>query len=321
MNDADYTQLARGLAAIAARKSNSDTEKVAAALSEIAGSVKTAAPDLSAIAGNPYLQNALLGAGAGGLIGLIGGKKKRRNILNSALLGGLTGVGLTAAKNIGMKPATPPPSVAAAGYDNNSAGAVAGLAAAGAGATGGHYLDRALNARGNLSRMLESNPAIARQLQPALDRLRHTGGTSRVIQEVTDHVRAAPLRGQNGVLNWLNLRGDDYMPRDVGNWLESAGITRPADVAGRVNAAQRAVRNNRIGGVLGGGTDAMADLLAGVSAQASPRTAANLRGADISGALRRAPRYWRHGRWALPLAGALSLPAIINSLSSGAKGE
>jgi hypothetical protein len=220
-----------------------------------------------------------------------------------------------------MKPATPPPSVAAAGYDNNSAGAVAGLAAAGAGATGGHYLDRMLNTRGNLSRLLESNPALAKQMQPALDRLKHTGGTSRVIQEMTDHVRAAPISGRNGLLNWLNLRGDDHMPRDVGNWLENAGITRPADVAGRVNAAQRAVRNNRIGGVMGGGTDAMADLLAGVSAQASPQTARNLRGADISGALSRAPRYWRLGRWALPLAGALSLPAILNSLSSGAKGE
>lgn len=52
--------------------------------------------NLSGAMANPYLRNALLGAGAGGLLGLTSGKDKKRNAMYYALMGGLGGAGLTA---------------------------------------------------------------------------------------------------------------------------------------------------------------------------------------------------------------------------------
>lgn len=52
--------------------------------------------DLKGAMGNPAVQNALIGAGVGGLFGAATGKKKLRSALGYGLLGGLGGLGVSA---------------------------------------------------------------------------------------------------------------------------------------------------------------------------------------------------------------------------------
>jgi hypothetical protein len=52
--------------------------------------------DLKGALGNPAVQNALIGAGVGGLFGAATGKKKLRSALGYGLLGGLGGLGVSA---------------------------------------------------------------------------------------------------------------------------------------------------------------------------------------------------------------------------------
>lgn len=59
---------------------------------------------------DPYVRNSLLGAGAGGLLGLAtGGEDKKRKALHYALLGGLGGAGLTAGTQLLSKATAVPP--------------------------------------------------------------------------------------------------------------------------------------------------------------------------------------------------------------------
>jgi hypothetical protein len=55
---------------------------------------------------DPRVRNALIGAGAGGLVGLMQPKRKMRNALTYGLVGGLGGAGLTYAFGGGQSPAT-----------------------------------------------------------------------------------------------------------------------------------------------------------------------------------------------------------------------
>lgn len=181
MNNADYSQLARGLAGLALRAPTPDTEKVAAVAANFRAT-KQANIDFAQIAANPYVQNALLGAGAGGLIGALQSKNKRRSALNYALMGGLGGLGVTAAREFSA-PATPPPAIAAAGHDNNLGNAALGLGSAGAGAYGGHRAHGMLDRMGKLDRLVDANPDMAKQLSPALEKMRGAGKSTAEITE------------------------------------------------------------------------------------------------------------------------------------------
>lgn len=164
MNDTEHLQVARGLAELATQ------------------STKQASVDFQQIASNPYLQNALIGAGAGGAIGALQPKKKLRAMLNYALMGGLGGVGVTAAKQFGA-PATPPPAVARAGHDGSLLNTAVGLGSAGAGAYGGHRAHGMLDRWGKLDRLMEANPDMAKTLGPAIEKMRGRGKSTAEITE------------------------------------------------------------------------------------------------------------------------------------------
>ena len=173
MNNTDYAQLARGLAGLALRVQTPETEKVASFVSDMSAKLPSSS-DLSQFAANPYVQNALIGAGAGGVIGALQSKNKLRAALNYALMGGLGGVGATAAREF-SKPTTPPPAIANAGHDNNLGNAALGLGSAGAGAYGGHRAHGLLDQWGKLDRAVDSNPDLAKHLSPAVEKMRGAG--------------------------------------------------------------------------------------------------------------------------------------------------
>lgn len=204
MNETDQLQLARGLADMARRKTSSATEKVAAVVTELRAT-KQANIDLSQIAANPYVQNALLGAGAGGLIGALQAKNKRRSALSYALMGGLGGLGVTAARQL-SSPTTPPPAVASAGHDNNLGNAAIGLGGAGAGAYGGHRAHGLLDQWGKLDRVVDANPDMSKQLAPAVEKMRGTGKADADIIEALSRRGAgkkAPAAAFRAALNKL----------------------------------------------------------------------------------------------------------------------
>jgi hypothetical protein len=309
MNDTELKDMARDLSAIAMRKE--------------------AAFDLSGVQqalGNPYVQNAMLGAGAGGLIGALQGKKKRRAMLDYAVMGGLGGLGATAAKELLLKPATPPPAVAAAGYDNNSGSTVGGLAAAGAGAYGGRQLANAVDARGKLDRLLATDKDMAKQLGGTIEHLRNTGGTSQIAERMADRLRAAPPVSASHMTRpqWLNhlFRGPDHHVRDVGLHLADADIYTPAQATNAAHAASRSARGNFFGGLFGGKADRTANTLAAIAAETGGPAAKGLTGSKLQAALRKLPRVG--GKWlglGLPIMGALAGPAVLNSFSGGAASE
>jgi hypothetical protein len=173
MNNAEYSQLARGLAGMALRVQTPETEKVASFVSDLSAKLPSA-NDLSQFASNPYVQNAVIGAGAGGVIGALQSKNKLRAALNYALMGGLGGVGATAAREFSA-PATPPPAIAQAGHDNNLGNTALGLGSAGAGAYGGHRAHGMLDQLGKLDRAVDANPDLAKHLAPAVEKMRGTG--------------------------------------------------------------------------------------------------------------------------------------------------
>jgi hypothetical protein len=74
---------------------------------------------------DPRVRNALLGAGAGGLVGMLQPKRKMRNALTYGLIGGLGGAGLTQVFGGGAPAASAPP---AAGAANTTPPAAAGAA-------------------------------------------------------------------------------------------------------------------------------------------------------------------------------------------------
>lgn len=113
--DADkLNQYAELLALCAVKRDSSGLEKIAAEYQ------KQAAIDIEALKGylaNPYVRNSLIGAGAGGLIGMLQPRRKGRNALMYALMGGLGGLGTAALFNQfgGQKtPETTPPAAGSA---------------------------------------------------------------------------------------------------------------------------------------------------------------------------------------------------------------
>jgi hypothetical protein len=173
MNNTEYSQLARGLAGLALRTPTPETEKVASIVSDLSAKLPSA-KDLSQFASNPYVQNVLLGAGAGGVIGSLQSKNKLRAALNYALMGGLGGAGVTAAREFST-PTTPPPAIANAGHDNNLGNAALGIGSAGAGAYGGHRAHGMLDQWGKLDRAVDANPDLAKHLAPAVEKMRGAG--------------------------------------------------------------------------------------------------------------------------------------------------
>lgn len=327
MQTTEIHELARGLSAIATRTPDPAAEKVASVASSLGKQA-----DLSQILSNPYLQNAAIGAGAGGVIGALQGKKKRRAILDYALMGGIGGLGATAAKNMLLTGAEPPPAIAAAkNQDGSSAGALLNLAGAGAGAYGGHQAANSLDAYGKLDRFLDSGDATAKQLKPTIEQLRANSGPTRIANNLTKHIGKLPEATNDPsftktILNSIRrLRGAKHVPRDVSLPLETAGMTTPASVAGRVNTATRAARGNFLGGVLGRNSDDVANVLAAIAAEGKSGVGGagkKLTAAQLQQALRRMPRVG--GRLAgigLPVLGALGVPALLNSLGGSSAGE
>lgn len=105
----DIEKLASSLAVYAVRGDRTELEKcalgegLAASLQNVGSQAGTALKDVYSKAqpylADPYVRNALMGAGAGGLIGLMQPKRKLRNMLSYGLVGGLGGAGLTAGVN------------------------------------------------------------------------------------------------------------------------------------------------------------------------------------------------------------------------------
>ena len=105
----DIEKLASSLAVYAVHGDRTELEKcalgegLAASLQNVGSQAGTALKDVYSKAqpylADPYVRNALMGAGAGGLIGLMQPKRKLRNMLSYGLVGGLGGAGLTAGVN------------------------------------------------------------------------------------------------------------------------------------------------------------------------------------------------------------------------------
>lgn len=317
MQTTDAQELARGLSAIATRTPNPAAEKVAALSIELGKQA-----DLSQILSNPYLQNAAIGASAGGLVGALQGKKKRRAILDYALMGGLGGLGTTAAKNMLLTGATPPPAIAAAKQDGSTGNALFNLAGAGAGAYGGRQIANSIDAYGKLDRFLDSGDAAAKQLKPTIEQLRANSGPSKITDNLTRQLRNTPFAQNN---TWSGIFGADRVPRDVSLPLEEAGIRTPASVAGRVNSARNTARGNFFGGFFGRNADDASSVLAAIASEPSSgvgNAGRRLTAAQLQQALRKMPRVG--GRLAgigLPVLGALSVPALLNSLGGSSAGE
>jgi hypothetical protein len=325
MNTTDVQELARGFSAMAVGASDPAIEKVAA----VTRSLRKQA-DIAQILGNPYLQNAALGAGAGGLIGALQGKKKRRAMLDYALMGGIGGLGATAAKNMLFTKAEPPAAIAAAKNQDGSAGnALFNLAGAGAGAYGGRQVANSLDAYGKLDRFLASGDDVAKQLKPTIEQLRANSGSTKITDNLTGHVRKLPFASSaknTSMIDWLRgLRGADYVPRDVSLPLEAAKINTPAAVAGRMNTATGTARGNFLGGIFGRNADDAANVLAAVASEPASgvgNAGRRLTGQQLQKALRNMPRVG--GRMAgigLPIMGALAVPSLLNSLGGSAAGE
>lgn len=281
-------------------KTNTDFKKLARQLAEKAVSEKRA--DLQEVLSNPYLQNAALGAGAGGLIGLVGGgKNKRRAMLDYALMGGLGGLGATAAKNMLLKPTTPPPAVAKAwGSDNSLPGAAAGIATSAGGGYAGHKLHSMMDSYGRLDRAADADRGFAARIRPLREAINTPADAQRVLAGLTrDAHRANPAVGPEDLNTLLarlaknNQTGRNNMDflRHIDSW-------------------------SRPGNAFGGNVDEATDLLA-AAAKHVPNAGAgtrNLTGHAIREALRRAKSL--PGRVALPVMGALAAPALLSHFTS-----
>lgn len=137
MNDTTLRALAENLAHQAVHGEPDPMVKAALGMDDI----KT---HLSGVMANPAARNALLGAGAGGLVGLLTAdpEERKEKALQYALLGGLGAGGLTLGANMLGKATAPPPKAIQAPIKSKlgpvmtkgvgpAAGAAAALAAAG----------------------------------------------------------------------------------------------------------------------------------------------------------------------------------------------
>jgi len=131
----DAAQYADIFARAAATGNHDELVKVAAAFQKEALLSPEASAKLQSFFANPATQNALIGAGAGGLLGLVQPRRKLRNALQMALLGGGMGLGYSAlmgqlgggakAPEAGAAPAAAnaaAPGAAAAGAEQTTAG-------------------------------------------------------------------------------------------------------------------------------------------------------------------------------------------------------
>jgi hypothetical protein len=151
-----------------------------APLQKIAFDMGALKEQVSGALANPMLRNSLIGAGVGGLTGLLTGDEDDRGskALHYALLGGMGGAGLTAGMSALNKATAPAPKELRAPVTSNikplakavgvGAGAAAGAAAAGLGA-------RAMRAgHAGLLRSLPRN-SVARQSIRSFGRLPAAG--------------------------------------------------------------------------------------------------------------------------------------------------
>jgi hypothetical protein len=177
--------------------------------------------DLKGALGNPAVQNALIGAGVGGLFGAATGKKKLRSALGYGLLGGLGGLGVSALTGKG-KPEVP------AGLSSAERGAIAtgtgnpvaatatgaGIGGAAGYAAGGAVGDQMAKRENQLSRFMDAGGKDKHRFAKPLQRLEKfgPGGESAVADFKLDS-RTAPFQN-----NRFRLAG-----LDTGNVGDEAG--------------------------------------------------------------------------------------------------
>lgn len=262
--------------------SNDTMKKIARELAETATRTEKQA-DLQSVLSNPYLQNAALGAGAGGLLGLVSGKNKRRAMLDYALMGGLGGLGATAAKDMLFKKAPPPPEVAKAwGEDNSVVGPAVGVGAMGAGGAAGSMLHNAIDQYGKLDRAMDmrANKTVADALRPMRDILDG------------DAQGMAALKASLGDKEFAQLQA-------------MHARSRPASAFGTATRESTNLLSRAANNVLNRTPSAYPGV--------KP-----VSGQQLRAALARVPKV--RGRFALPVMGALAVPALWNALTS-AKAE
>ena len=120
MDATKMRELADALAASAVSGDTTPLQKIALDL----GNIKE---HLAGAAANPHLRNALLGAGAGGLLGLATGRDKKRDAMHYALMGGLGGLGLSAGAQMMQKATAPAPKALEAPISSNPSPALKGV--------------------------------------------------------------------------------------------------------------------------------------------------------------------------------------------------
>lgn len=140
-------------------------EKQALDLSDLQKHVSGALAD-------PHVRNSLLGAGAGGLLGLAtGGENKKRKALDYALLGGLGGAGLTAGAKLLAKATAAPPKELQAPVKSTLGPIAKGIGMAGGAAAGTAGLAAAGLAARHARAGLSTSSPLARQLFRSLSRM------------------------------------------------------------------------------------------------------------------------------------------------------
>ena len=155
---------------------------------------------LSGALENPAVRNALLGAGAGGLMGLAtGGEDKKRKALQYALLGGLGAGGLTMGAKMLGDAATPPPKELRAPIKSKlspvAKGVGVGLGAAGATAAAGYAPIAARQLKNIAGRGVMS----AAWKFPALRRPVISAMKSKMPGEIAKNIGKLPTAGKVGV--------------------------------------------------------------------------------------------------------------------------
>lgn len=147
-------------------------------LSKVASEFTKAAlglEDLKGAMGNPAVQNALIGAGVGGLFGAATGKKKLRSALGYGLLGGLGGLGVSALtgglggeKKPNLLAALAPGDRGAVSTGEGNPIAATGLGAVGGGlagrAAGGAVGNAVARRQNELSRFIDTDHRLAKSV-------------------------------------------------------------------------------------------------------------------------------------------------------------
>jgi len=268
--------ISRSLALCAVTGNRSELVKVAAEYT------KQAAGPMDYLA-NPYVRNALLGLGAGGLVGMLQPKRKLRNALTYGLVGGLGGVGLTPLLNqLGAAEAAEPKPDQTAGREVKDLGAAAEMVA-------------------------NADPEARRAVGAGIGAL--TGASAGYRGTV------GLLKNRNALQNLLDVETNAANAR---NW---RGAPRPAQVSNDTLAARQAllpVRNALQPGAPRPQQQAFVDEVIRTAPGASPSASPDTRRLQALATLGDASEAVRPG--GVPFLRRESLPAFIRNRLPGTDG-